>query len=169
MTNNSLRYKRISQKYLSLVTKTRVASRILFLKQVAGITERAILPPGIEIRFCAIRLTNAVYSYFYDKERSKDFHGHQDEPCDEKKLAQMVKWISRIKPFSVHFNDGIKISPTDKYYYQNLINPIFCAVLFKISLPKKDLNKYFDPKLLYELHYGNATANMLMVLFERSE
>ena len=162
-------YKGVSEKYKQLVTLERVADRIQFLRQVGELVEKAALPEGMAIRLCGVRLTNVVYSYFYDKERHSDFHGHNGGPSDPKKLAFMVKWIAKIKPFSVVFESGATIKKEDQYYFQNMINPIFCSILARVVLRDRfSMDTASDEHLMYTLHYGDYSYNMLIALYEKA-
>jgi hypothetical protein len=122
------------------------------------------LPDGMRIGFCRVRLLNTVYSYYYDKERYKDFHG-SDEPNEEKKSAFLCKWIAKNKPFHV-VCDNEKVSRKAFFFYTNLINEVFCVTLFKV-LTKKNPNDCFGISFLYNLHYGSPSANDLIVAFDR--
>jgi hypothetical protein len=162
--------KKISKKYRDLVSDTaKIAKRGQLFEEAARITQDKVLPPLMEVKVNKIRLVNAVFSYFYDKERSKDFHAHDVEPNNQKKLSWMVKWICKIRPFYIVGAEGV--DRKQLYYYQNFINPIICITLFRMIL-KKDPNDFFGDgardTLIYELHYGNATSNMLAALFDRS-
>ena len=144
-------HKQVAQKYLDLVTAERVAERLKFLKQIAELTEDAALPKCLQMKMCAIRMHNVICSYFYDKERSIDFHGHTGGPNDAKKLAYMVKWVARIKPFSVELRPGAIDDKNQLYIFQNLINPIFCTVL-SIALLKSRYKQ--SPETEEKFHYA---------------
>lgn len=123
------------------------------------------LPKGMKVCFCRIRLLNTVYSYYYDKERYKDFHG-SDEPNIEKKTAFLCKWIARNKPFSITTEDESLHKTRALFFYTNLINAIFCVELFKV-FTRKNPNDYFGVSFLYNLHYGDPSANDLIAIFDR--
>lgn len=161
-------HKGVDHKYKSAVTPELIAKRVFFFKRVAEIVEKSALPSGVEIRICGVRIVNAAYSYYYDKFRHTDFHGHNGGPSDPKKLAFMVRWIAKIKPFSVSFDDSVSVS--DKYYYQNMINSIFCYVLSIVILGRDNgIGQKSAEQLMYTLHYGDFSHNMLIAFFEKKQ
>ena len=87
-------HKQVAQKYLDLVTAERVAERLKFLKQIAELTEDAALPKCLQMKMCAIRMHNVICSYFYDKERSIDFHGHTRDGREVSLRASLWRFIS---------------------------------------------------------------------------
>lgn len=78
----------------------------------------------------------------------------------------MCKWVSRVRPFSVEQLDPKRQKTKFFFYYANLINALFCSAIFEV-FTKQHSTDYFDSKLLYELHYGAPSTNMLMVAFAR--
>jgi hypothetical protein len=142
-----------------------------FIHDVAEIFDADVLKPmGYEIVINGALLNNVVYSYYYDKERHKDFHG-SNEPNDEKKAAFLCRWIAKIRPFSIVPIEGSEIkTPAQLSLYfamTCLANGYFCLHLFQ-ALTKKKASQHFDSTLVYEMHYGEPTRNMLMALFERT-
>jgi hypothetical protein len=159
--------KRVADKYYKKAEEEieAIGKRAKFLVDLAERVERYFIPPELEIEYCPCILLNVVSSYFYDKERHNDFHG-SNQPNAFKKAAFLCKWISKLKPFRVIIKDE-KIDNKALYDYKLLINEIYCTILFT-AMTEKMAEDYFDDKLIYELHYGHATSNMLMVVFERN-
>lgn len=161
--------KRVADKYYKKADEeiATIGKRAKFLVGLAERVEIDFIPPELEIEYCPCILMNVVSSYFYDKERHNDFHG-SDQPNVFKKAAFLCKWISKLKPFRVIVKDGVKnIDQKALYDFKLLINEIYCTILFT-AMTEKKAEDYFDDKLIYELHYGHATSNMLMVVFERN-
>ena len=161
--------KRVSHKYYKKAAEAieAIGKRAKFLVDIAERVEKDFIPPELEIQCCPCILLNVVSSYFYDKERHNDFHG-SNQPNAFKKAAFLCKWISKLKPFRVIIKNGEKnIDQKALYDFKLLINEIYCTILFT-AMTEKMAEDYFDDKLIYELHYGHATSNMLMVVFERN-
>jgi hypothetical protein len=159
--------KRISKKYLDLVTPEMVGDRMSFLLGVAASLETKLFSDSnLEVTYCPIRLNNTIYSFFYEKERHKDFHGSV-EPNEGKKSALLSKWICKIRPFSISTKSKATLCEQE-FFYTALINPLICAHLVQgITQPKSF--DFFNEKLLYEMHYGEPSTNMLMAVFDRTK
>lgn len=158
--------KRISAKYIEKVPAERIAERMQFLVEL-GTKFEDCLPQYMQISYCPIRLLNTVVSYYYDKERHIDFHG-SDAPNNFKKAAFLCRWIAKIKPFSIEVkNDSNNINIKDKFFYSNLINAMYCLLLFRVLTEKKPSETFDATALMYELHYGQPSANSLMIIFDR--
>jgi hypothetical protein len=152
---------RVANKYVDLINP-KIGP---WMHQVVEASDTLKLPSSLSLEFCEFRLLNAVVSYLYDKERHKDFHG-SEEPSDAKKAALLCRWIAKVRPFSVKRVDPTVARTKEDFFYANLINAIVCIRLYQAIAKKTGNGFVVDTTLLYELHYGQPTNNMLIVAFE---
>jgi hypothetical protein len=157
---------KISDEYLSIADEKYYKKCHILIKEAAKIFENEHLSDsGLEMMFCKSRLQNVIYSYIYDVERYKNFHG-SPHPNDIKKAAFFIKWIVKISPFYVGIKDSTAYSKKSYELIAPIVNSIFAIKLFTIitGISAKDCLK---PNFVYALHYDGASVNMMYALFER--
>ena len=157
---------KVAQKYVDIADEEYFLNCYKIVLKTANALEIELLSKyGLEIVFCKSRLQNAIYSFIYDVERYKDFHGSPDA-SDKKKSAFFIKWIVKIAPFFVSINDIDKYSPKKYERLAPVINSIIGVKLFTI-ITGEDAQDYFKSNFIYALHYDGASVNMMNALFER--
>jgi hypothetical protein len=157
---------KISKKYLDIATEDYFSECYKLLRDTALVFEKELLSKhGLEVVFCKARLQNVAYSYLYDVERYKDFHGSPD-PNNKKKAAFFIKWIVKVSPFFLGMIKGEKHSLEFYERYAPIINSIIAVKLFTI-LTGENADKYVKSNFIYALHYDGASVNMMYALFER--
>lgn len=157
---------KISKKYIDIATEDYFLHCYKTILKTAELLEKDFFEKyGLELVFCKSRLQNAAYSYIYDVERYKDFHG-SPEPNDKKKSAFFIKWIVKTSPFflAIKRKDDYSVKAYERY--APIINSLIGIKLFTI-LTCEDAQKYMKSNFIYALHYDGASVNMMYSIFER--
>ena len=109
-------------------------------------------------------LFHAVYSYFYDIERVKHFHGMK-RINEAKKAAYLTKWIIRMKP--IYFDDS---EATDKTLTSEMLifNEFFAfrSALAYAEIPLSAVSDGTLDVILYQFAYRDIEPGLLSILFE---
>lgn len=117
----------------------------------------------VPMRLNSAVLNTALYSYFYDIERAKQFHC-MDRINESKKASYLIKWIVRAKP--VFFDP--QECPDSLLGVASCINEIF-AINVGLAYAELDFGvldeERFDT-LVYQLLYREIEVGLLAVLFE---
>lgn len=157
---------KVSQKYIDIANDEYFLNCYKTVLKTADALEKELLSKhGLEIVFCKSRLQNATYSFIYDVERYKDFHGSPD-PNDKKKSAFFIKWIVKIAPFFVAISNKQGHSAQVYERLAPIINSVIGVKLFTV-ITGEDAQNYFKSNFIYALHYDGASVNMMNALFER--
>ncbi len=109
-------------------------------------------------------LTNALYSYYYDIKRIKDFHG-SDLVNKPKMAAYLIKWLVKEKP--IWFINE-EISNPETMEILSCINELFA---FRIGLgfaciPLAIVDIGTSDKFVYELAFRNPEPSMISFWLE---
>jgi hypothetical protein len=156
--------KSVAHAYIERVSIENITEILEILKSSAEKFEKkALLPNGLSLEYSSVRLFNIAVSYLHDVHRFIDFHGCSDFITDEKQLAFLWKWVAKIKPFSC----APAKETVEFFYFQNLVNSLYCMSLFNYILNKNPSDFFDTYTMVYELHYGEPTVNSLMAIFER--
>ncbi|MBF0588681.1 MAG: hypothetical protein HQL53_06090 [Magnetococcales bacterium] len=107
-------------------------------------------------------LANAVYSYFIDIDRHKEFH-RIAWANEYKRAAYTAIWLVRIRPVQVH-HDLSNEDCADYHLYANEFFAITAALHFLDVTPGK-VPKDFFSLLIYEFRYRPTSPAKIISLF----
>jgi hypothetical protein len=157
---------KISEKYIRLANEEYFSECYKTLLKTASALESELLEKnGLSLVFCKSRLQNATYSYIYDVERYKDFHG-SPEASDKKKAVFFIKWIVKVSPFFLEIKDKSKYSKRAFEGFAPIINSMLAVKLFSV-ITAEDPRKYIQSNFVYALHYDMPSVNMMYAIFEK--
>jgi hypothetical protein len=105
-------------------------------------------------------LTNLIYSYFYDIDRLKDFHG-MERINEAKKGAYLMKWIVRVKP--IYFDESEMPEDPELSALMACINEIYAIVmgLTYAGIDLALLDERFVEPLMYQMLYRTLDEGLL--------
>lgn len=119
---------------------------------------------GVRMGLSETRLNELIYSYFYDVDRAKLFHGMWliNEP---KKAAYLVKWILKHKP--IWYDDDSVTDPSMRGFL-HLINEYYAlrAALAYTSIRLQDVPAHLMERLLYDFFFRYIDENSMTLWFE---
>ena len=121
------------------------------------------------------RIKHAVYSYFMDVIRYKEFHFnsydggdiHDNKINNYKIAAFTIKWILKVKP--IFITPPKDYETNDKENAEiNLINEQFCFshALDILKIPADSLTPEVHDSFIYHLHYRNFDEATFFLLLE---
>lgn len=116
------------------------------------------------IRLNRAILTNALYSYYYDVKRLKDFHGSLriNRP---KKAAFLIKWLVKEKPISFDPDCFGQDSILEVLSCINELYAFRCALGYA-GIPLKLISAQQTDNFVYELAFREHSTGMMALWFE---
>lgn len=186
----SPRYKRLYNKYYKQLAQQRHAE---LLRAIDNFYRKIIVQKfdfDWNFRFCVneARLKHAVFSYFIDVIRYKEFHFSPDLDKDEesvhadsslggkyvdinKQAAYMIKWLLKAKPISIELSvtadrSRLVITP-EQSELMIIINEAF-ALIFSaaiLNIPAKAIADADKERLIYQLHFRIYEEGAYVELF----
>lgn len=118
----------------------------------------------VKLGLSRTRLNELTYSYFYDIDRAKLFHGMHliNEP---KKAAYLVKWILKHKPI---WYDDATVSDVSVKGFLHLINEFYAlrAALAYTSIKLEEVPSGLLERILYDFFFRYVDENSMTLWFE---
>lgn len=160
--------KKINDKYRKKLDPKRVANRMELLENIVEVFEES-LPGCLEVATTSTLLHATVVSHFLEVERFKEFHcgSTSDYRISYPKVAAfLIKWIAKLRPFSIVLKDGADskgISKSEWEYYTVQVNALIAPLVYAVVT---NSSPFDDQRILHELHQGSLDADALILLLE---
>lgn len=156
----------VSKKYRESVNEEDVLLRLAVMDS-AFVRIRSALKMGNKegyVRLNRAVLTNALFSYYYDIIRLRDFHGSKriNRP---KKAAFLIKWIVKEKPIYFDPDPFGEDSVLEVLSCVNELYAFRCALGYA-GIPLNLVDATETDNMVYELAFREHSTGMMSLWFE---